>query len=56
MGVVFDEVIATVEAPTSAPQETDMYEQPPQDAENNEENIVQIIEIQQRRARRLWAE
>ena len=56
MGVVFDEVIATVEAPASAPQEMDVSEQPSQAAGGNEEQIIQIIETQQRKAKRLWAD
>ena len=56
MGVVFDEVIATVEAPTSAPQEMEVSEQLSQEGGEHEEQIIQIIEKQQRKAKRLRAD
>ncbi len=56
MGVVFDEVIANVEAPISVPQERDVSEQPSQEGGGNEKQIRQIIETQKRKSKRLWAE
>jgi hypothetical protein len=56
MGVVFDEVIATIEAPETKPKETEMSEQLTQDEGNHEEKINQVFEMKQRRAKRLWAD
>ncbi|MCP4378546.1 MAG: hypothetical protein GY794_20515 [bacterium] len=55
MPVVFDEVIANVEAPpaTAAP---DSEEGAGAVAENQEENVTRIIETQQRWAQRLMAD
>lgn len=55
MPVVFDEVIANVEAPpvTAAP-DGDADASGP--AENQEENVTRIIETQQRWAKRLMAD
>ena len=55
MGVVFDEVTATVDAQRREPS-------PPENTENSGEemnpavNLQQLIETQQRRAKRLWAD
>jgi hypothetical protein len=56
MGVIFNEVITTVEAPTSVPQEANLSEQQLNNRENNEEKISLVIETQQRRAKRLWTD
>jgi hypothetical protein len=53
MGVVFDEVVANVETPREAP--------PPEAAPaparpNDSEEIINAVETQQRRARRLQAD
>jgi hypothetical protein len=54
MGVVFDEVIANVEAlPAAPPQDTVATESAPR--ENDKENIIDVVETQQRWARRLLA-
>ncbi len=54
MPVVFDEVIANVEAPpVSASPEAEEGASPP--AENEAENVTRIIETQQRWAQRLKA-
>ena len=55
MGVVFDEVITTVEAPNPAAPGRDTSEESDERPDNTR-HMVQVIETQQRRARRLWAD
>ena len=55
MSVVFDEVIANVEAPPATPsQEMAAAEPSPRDCDN--EKIIDVIETQKRWARRLLAD
>jgi hypothetical protein len=55
MGVVFDEVIVNVEAlPAAPPQDVPQGESAPR--ENDKEKIIDIVETQQRWARRLLAD
>ncbi len=54
MGVVFDEVTATVQtqdSESSAPQETENEE-----TVNPPDSLLRLIETQQRRAKRLWTD
>ena len=55
MAVVFDEVIASVEAPASEPQQ-DQTVGEPASREDEAEKIISRVETQQRWARRLLAE
>jgi hypothetical protein len=55
MGVVFDEVIANVEAPQPPVQESGM-QQENRSCENDEQKIIRIVETRQRRQQRLLAD
>lgn len=54
MGVVFDEVIANVDAPRASAQSEDMPQQAPQ--KHDEHEVIQIVEAEKRRLLRLQAD
>jgi hypothetical protein len=55
MGVVFDEVVANVEAP-QPPARDAGTQQENRSCESDEQNIIRIVETRQRREQRLMAD
>ena len=55
MAVIFDEVVATIEPPVSRAEEPAASEDASA-GEDTQKKVVQILETQQRRAKRLLAE
>ena len=55
MGVVFDEVVANVEAPQPPVQDSDTQQQN-RSCESDEQNIIRIVETRHRREQRLVAD
>jgi len=55
MGVVFDEVIANVEAPQTPVQDSGT-QQENRSHDNDEQKIIRIVEARQRRQQRLMAD
>jgi hypothetical protein len=54
MGVVFDEVVANVDAPRASEQNEDRPQQAQKDL--NEHDVIQIVEAEKRRLLRLQAD